>query len=1278
MGNLRCSVEDFSRVSVEGLQSTCETPAGSCNPEITSCPDTFSLMPINVDVSSLENRFHLLAQLRDKINEEHNEIETLSNQLNEVRLSYAMINSDVETLVQKELLDQVDELSDKIKILGKRCLAMEHDRETGGHLLARSIIEIETAKNPEDMAMVLGKAAAAVDVLGLEEMAHDYFQEALKISVAKNDAFAVPFYRLQSIRTMPDGDKKSQRYKLIELEKFYGETLSRLRQIEKASVRAEIGGCMPNIDSGCSPREEALTRALLADTLVVEVCVMIKRGMEYDDAEYNKILETVLERTKVATEKPLTTREASSLTRALAGLFDLNIKKTSADSLSGHLGSTRGLAAKMQTEAALAEKMCKAHKLKDDALVALLDRAYFSVYQQSGLPIDAIYTWWENVAKKYRGLESVDAQIKVIRENAGHLFENGELKPRAMIIPPPDGADAQDIENKIHLSDGTFLEKLALVGGGSIAGTAAGAKLFAGAGVLCGPFAEVCVPAGGAIGGVAGFFAGDKLLKWFHKDDLDEILSQARLAGTKFLRVGREEANRAELNSYLYYYGIGVLAAAVGGGATANATKWSIAQTASAAMTREGWRAAYSLTGQRLLYSWKEAGYEWGHTVNFFKGAYHWGKGLAGSSPKPSPFVPPNLDEVFELIYARLNPTQLAARTKEEWRTVFDDLVARGDTSLFRAPKAGGGATSLPPGALDGVWGRTNYFLDKQLRLDQLSEWTAGHFRSAKEAVARKVPKLVESRLALMGRKELLRHDFRLGEGWSPPVPAAVDAEASRGVVWRLWNQHLWSDEFAKAYRLGMIPALADYAFVKNTPDGYELALWDGQIDTALGFAGYVAGTAYYSSRNPFGVEFNSFNGGILGGGMKALTFVGFLNLAGMAVGDTDIPTLKGAQDEYLLVLQETMLIYCGMHAKGGDLVKAVSQIPFARRLIPSQSSFVSMYAVNSTLNAPNFFNAAKGARISVNLPGLLGISLPYNIVNIMGVRTVTGKTLLGSDPYFIGQSGWKFFFVGTILNPTQMAMGGNTAAAQGGTRLLGILFDIIPAISMSPYYNSRKMLSATLSRMAKENGPDDKDEEMKLFFSEPDNWLSSVGLSDIGTINRTFDVVGGFKRDAFKLTSPATWHFGWRWEPDGVDAFLDVLEGYKDEKTKKHTKGVGESHPEIYAGMANALLNFFNEPQWWLNDEHKLRGMLITSIMAKWLALRAKNGEKQFQPYAELIRQSSPEWRRRFWDNLPAVSSRKEFLEKVAVVQEMSVEDVFKAVFKTSYEFEGGESLVH
>jgi hypothetical protein len=608
-----------------------------------------------------------------------------------------------------------------------------------------------------------------------------------------------------------------------------------------------------------------------------------------------------------------------------------------------------------------------------------------------------------------------------------------------------------------------------------------------------------------------------------------------------------------------------------------------------------------------------------------------------------------------------MSPGQQAQMPKAQWRTAFDNMVEYGDTVLFRPTSAG-------PKPLPVSW------FDRTSGLKWLDDFAKGRVDAMRFAVSENVPEFAQSRLALMGRKELERQAFRESQGFDRALADKFAADAATKKAAALAKKGYlgkaidiaFGPKTQKLYRLGMLAAAADYAFVKDTPEGYELTPWDGHIDTGWGAAGYIAGTGYYSTR----LGINTYNGSINGGGMKAVTFVGFQGLAGLALFDSDIKKIAGAQDEYLVVLPATLLLYSGMHAKGGKstILNAVSQLPFVRR-IPSLSAYTSAYGAHSTIGSPSFIRTTPGF-IPNNFKGM-AVSLGYTIPFIMGVTAYTGGTLLSSDPYFIGQRGWKFFFVGTILNPIQIALGGDTGRAQSATRLLGLITDLLPAVSLSPYYNNSYNMRRTLLRMAGEKGPDDVDEELRLFVSEPDNWMSYVGLNGMSTVNRTFDLGGFIGRDAFEIAKPNTWNFGWRWEPDGVNAWLNAMEGYKDKK-RGWIEGAGTTHPELYADMAFSFYKGFENPEFWMGTEHRTRGMLIYSIVAKWYAQRFKNGEQQFAPYANLLDQAPEQWRTGFWDRVPQVGNREELLRQVAVVQEMPIDEV-EALMAASYKIDIG-----
>ena len=1238
------------------------------------------------DSAALAECFQIGIKLRDRVAAEREELAKLKEKLDDLTGFLTSLRLNNPNSLRHGVItpDQIKaQRAHDVEVGGTRIAIAELEekiRTEEGVLasMATMIGDLAVGVGPFDdagqEAVAVGTRGSIADIFGLTSTAHAYFEEARRAAERAENTLLELHYRFHAARTLPETGEGQWKAKARELQASAQASMRAASEAHDLSSLIEQryalrdGFVLPMSEQtelqleALKVQEEEL-RGLRADALLAEIDLQTRNEMDEDDDAFERLHDQVMSQMNYASVHPGSARESTSLMRSLTSLHLHLVKTAAEDSRAGDLDTVRELLPKMEAEAAAAQRMYRAAGGDGEAFATLLDIAHFSIQQQCGLPIDGVYAWWNNAYKPYRDVPAIAQQADELRKKAPHLFdEQGDLKPRHLITAAPEGAEAEELEGKLHIATGTTVENVAIGGTSSVAGAAIGAKAFAGAGVACGPLAEWCVPIGGAIGGIGGFFAGDQIVKLLHADEVEEMESQARLGGMGLLRTTKSEA---ELTATLAYvgYGMGAVLCGVGGGFTAKATRWSLGEFAAAALTRQGWRSAYSVSRTYATRSLGELIYESKHSVNFLRGAYQWGRGfLRNPTPPKGGFVVPDLEKSFELIYARLTPGQLASKSKDEWRAVFNDLVARGDTQLFRAPAAAA-KEAVPPGALDPIWGAMNRAADKGLGLGAADRFFAGRVAAANNAIVANVPELVESRLALMGRKELLRHAFRLESGWAPAAAGAAGAagKAEHGMLWKVWNQHMWSAQFAKTYRYGLVAAGADYAFVKDTPDGYELTSWDGKMDTSWGVGGYIFGTGYYSTR----LALNTYNGSIMGGGIKALTFVGFQGLAGLALTDTDIGSIKGSQEEYLLVLPATLLLYSGMHAKGGSLVRGLSQVPFARR-IPSISAWTSYYLPRSAINAPNFFKAMPGQMLPVNLKGM-GVSLGYTVPFIMGITAVTGKQLLDSDPYFIGQRGWKFFFVGTFLNPTQVALGGNTAAAQGGTRLLGILFDLIPAVSLSPYYNNRTILRSTLSRMSGENGPGDKDEEMNLFFSQPDNWASGTGLS---TVNRTYDIVGALKRDEFEVAKPSTWHAGWRWEPDGLDAWLDAMEGYKDKRSHKQVKGVGEEHPELYAQMADSFYRLFVNPEPWMGNEHRTRGMMVASVMTKWYAGRYARGEKQFEPYARMIEQAPEAWRKGYWDQLPQPKDRKAFLKEVARIQEQPLPEIV-GLLSNSYRVE-------
>lgn len=1133
------------------------------------------------------------------------------------------------------------EANQKLSLLLNQKKEIGQTRHALGDYLARHILDSEGGINTSDVE-THGQAGDALAALGLRSKAAVHYQSAQFFAWAFGNTLQEKQYRLAELQMLPEEDGLWEK-KVDELRKYRSEFYLPVHEVgERTGVDRR----------GASDYQG--WRTLTAEAVQTEAEVRVRNGLESSDDDFVQLKQSVIDSMTHVAASPRSISEARALAGTLAVLHQVDILDAALASRQGDLTVVRDRSTQLRGEVAHAVKMYAAFDTADERLAQVLESSDYLLFKQSGLPIDGLYTWWNQAYSKYRGVPAFEAQAAILRQKVPHLFDSlGELKPRTEITDAPDADQAAALEGTLHMTTGSAAENILIDTPTSMLGASAGAKLFAGLGAFCGPAAEICVPVGGALGGIAGFAAGDQMVKALHRTETDEMVRQARLAGTGLLRTNQDEALQIELTTYLSYLAAAVPIAAIGG-LGAQAERWSMASAARNFLSRQGvLQAGRYLAGgfaRETSYAgaWGKAA--WSGLKGFFR----------GQAPDPIPFIKPDLDRSFEMIFARLSPRELSRHTRNEWREIFDDLVARGDSKLFKAPKAPKGPI---PGVFDGFWRPIADAVDHGLHLDNFKAFFHGRLRAAAAQVSAEVPEIAENEIALLGRKELLRHAFRM-----ETAPLAIGAAAGGAAAqnsgafsraWRFWCDSVWSDQMARSYRLGWAPWAFDKYFLKKNEDGsFELSWGDGRLDTWWGLGGKWLGWASLSTW----AGFNTLTGGLVGNALKGTTFVGFQGMAALAASDANLSQLEGAADEQVLFLGAMMLVASGKSSNGGPLLQAISRTPFLQR-IPSLSSFVTRYDPKSTLAAPNYFWALPGSRLPVNVAGLSLLSLPYNIALISSMRSLTSKALLDADPYANWQIGVKFFFVGTILNPTQWALGTNTARAQGGTRLLGIFFDLIPAMVFPPYYTNKEIMHASLDRMAGE-GPTGQAKVMRHFFSQPDNWMDSAGASDWSTVNRSFDLVGVLKRDSyFRWTDPQTWHAGWRWESEGLSAWLDAMEtGYIDKKTRQAVAGVEQRHPDVYMGAVTELYDMFQHPDQWMGSEFKTRGMVIAACMAKWHAERYAQGEgEQFKPFSELVEGATPEWRDRFWQKVPEARSKEEFLRRAEEIQEMPLDDVLE-----------------
>jgi len=1177
------------------------------------------------------------------------------------------------------------ELAGLENLLKKR-MAM---REDLGILLADVVIGSRATGDGDVDAVAFGTAGALLEQIDLKDLAREHYESASRIGKNVDNPLIDRYFELQAIRMMPEVDdaweEKVERMDAL---------ITSISSLNNDLIGREILVRDEPIFIKGIRATEAITREIGAQALMEKIAIYRRNDLDADDDIFEELHSKVMMRVAYAAERPASQAEAGYLAMALAGLTEARVELIAEQSKMADLEELETLLPLIRMDAERTHLMIDSFDELEaplaEAYTQLLKVSYFLPEQQCGLPLDAIESWMRNVDSKFPNAKPISEFTNYLRESAPHLFNpDGSLKGRYYMPDAPDALAAIDAEGALHILAGTMKEGI----GVSVSSSMAGAYGLGKAGILCGPAAEVCIPLGAAIGGAGGFLFGEKVLHWMHDEEIDRMEFQVGKAGLALARITPEEASTQRLIGY-GSLAFGTILSGVGGRSGAGFFGKMVGGARAL-----GKKQTYINFGRWMGYQGGEFVHELRYGKNVLFATGHAIRGiLTKRAPKGGMAVLRSVDDIFDDTFRRLSPGQraLLGETDEvqraAWRkvaeslvshkkTVADDLVSNGFKKLTKAQKALLGETEeLQRIAWRGIeklpqmekvfikerlaaeiftpldkylWSPINNFVDKKLGFSRLNDLWLGRVNAAHMAIRKGAPEALKDRTLLMFRKELLTHQSRIARGWTPGMKDVQTGIAKfvGGVSDRItpYTQKLFSQPFARMHRLGTIPATLDLFYDGDGKDvvGGGWTLSDGDIDTWWGFGGLVTSTGYYSTR----LGINSIYGADIAGTAKALTFASFLGVAGQEAMDVDFNKLSWAQLEYLAILPTTLMLYSGVHASGSSrLMMTSTALPFLRR-VPSLSS--PIYRSAFKLTAPLSKPAMQGVWGR-------GLSLGYTIPYIMGVTYLFSKKL-DADPYFVGQRGFKFAAVGLILNPLMVQLGGKTAIGQGVSRMLGYGFDIIPALSMSPYYN-KGVFDNSLERALGSENPDDQDLAMDIFMSRVPIWGSDDLGESISTINRTYDVGGfmsAFNKDEsfemfdsdtwlnpnshFDIADPSTYSTGWRWEPQALIKWLDVMDELvakkiawaikvsEDdevdmEKVDEETRAIMELQASdavptrVYERFLESAQREFESTERWMDDDHYKRGVIMLALMIKLRAVEYRNNDLTAAVYKDFV----------------------------------------------------------
>ncbi len=918
---------------------------------------------------------------------------------------------------------------------------------------------------------------------------------------------------------------------------------------------------------------------------------------------------------------------------------------------------------------------------------------FFYFWKEAGLPVEAIYHYMEQAAQT-PPTQAKEKVIDFLLEEAPHLFDKeGRLLSKEKVPLPPQSQESAFIEETLHNDDASFVESLTIGTGTTITGATAGTKLGTLVSPFCGVGAPLCIAGGGIFGAGGGYIGGLWIEKKLHEKAVKQFVDEAKWAGLGFSRLTKEEAELNEAKNILWNMG-GMIAAGVfstpatetgnrlakGLGWLAKKETWGWLGREVLAETKYTWdwaRAASDLvTGslrtkaatekmlalaesramqalqeeatalnisvqevrnQKLFEKVWERFPPWKQALGKEYWQRTWGKSYKAPAAVSTTTLSSDTALIFEDFFGKLQPWQ-QARGRVYWEKRFAEIL---ETESSRLPSH---LAQVATPTIDKILGPANYFWDQTL--GRATSFGATRLHAMRNAIMAENPGMAYSQNVLLLKTELLRREFELSRYAQGALVGSKmwihTAGLDRSINWIAAN--IGTDELARAHRFTIPPALLSLFHDGDGDHGSGWG-WDGEIDSPLEFA------AAFFATNSLGYPLinNKVLGGDIAGTFSLFTMSQMMSLSDYE-GDFDVQRMWSNHLYYHVTTFAMSWLTGGMHYLKKFPLGALAGVTPVFRRIPSMTSFVSTYRLNSSIDRPNFFS----------LPGLALTLLYQSYVGGYELAEIFGRNnLINTDPYYSVQRGTKYAVVVPPINIVQMAFGYRSPLGQTIGRTLGVPADLGLAKTVPPFLN-KGLYEIKENRLLQESiqGSSQALENAWEVFTDANTSLDMGGVLD------RIVYKNGVGLDVHFRKRPRFFH--WRWEKRGVATWTspEPLPALDKNLTRKGF--IVELAEQGQIDKIQALVNMYahqllDPNAHWHDEDDDQRGIIIFAFITKYFANLAKEkSEWAYMPFYNLTQ--SPHFKD-FFDTITPPQSHKELLARVEEVDEGSYAFLLKNV---------------
>ncbi|OGQ48710.1 MAG: hypothetical protein A3H42_00305 [Deltaproteobacteria bacterium RIFCSPLOWO2_02_FULL_46_8] len=1083
------------------------------------------------------------------------------------------------------------------------------DLKLAAQLVAQSIQQAPEGTQPILTEARLGNAMAA---LGQYEEAQEHFRMAAQQASSAGLDLEAANFQLEEIQAIPNTSANLKK-RMERLTAFFGNFD---REVKMRTTGPETFAMYL-----ATKGDTESWRILRAETLTAILETYAQSGSIDNAPKVHQMIGTLHRLLQEGYEREISEGEAMALMDAVEAAQRWHIREgylAGADAKEENLAQFFAI---MEREYKDAEHIFSQHTMHAEmreSLATIEGLTYFHFWQQGGLPVTAVHSYWEHT--KVSPPAEAHGQLKeIIQKKAPHLFDSkGNLLPKDSIPFSADGDKAAFAENSLHYDDAGTAESVGIEGGASLAGAAIGFK----AGLFCGPYAEICSPGGAIIGGTAGAIGGNALISKLHEKERGRFIGEAKRAGLALSRLTMDEANENEI-SHLKWNTYGFAAAAV---FAPGAGKWA-----------SGFLSARLLAKETYQWALKRATHEGKHTLR-------WLNALLWTAPKAfftqragavaTTEIKPN---VFPEIFNLLNPWE-KTKGKEYWRGIWHQ---------WENARAGAKAVASESGpttfhGIDILLGPLNRGWDFAFSLP--TRLGQGRLQAVREAVLAAHPNIARSTNLLVVLKELRRAAYVASKN-----DGVINVAANGGAKWTGFEnfsgwlrQNVGTAELVRAHRFAIPPAIAGPFYDSDGKQGGGWTLHDGEWDSPWELASF-----FLASNSLSALVDNKVIGADIAGAINLYTLDKMLDLSEYE-GPTDYNRLQAAHIHYQTATTVNSLFISGQHyLRNFAIGRALAPIPFFR-LLPSMTSFPSAFRLASNMAKPNFLTLG-GFVLTF---GYQSYGTGYKVSDVF-----SSKPLINADPYYTWQRGTKYAIVVPVVNTFQAALGYRSTLGQTVGRVLGVPADLGLTIIFDPFLNKGRHENK-MDRLLTEGTPSSLDEGWRVFVDANTTW--DFG----GVVGRMIDekdpAFGGFHWKPMRIGH-------WRWERRGIETWtsptpLDSLssssvsrKGFIEEMAEK-----GEWQ-KINALVEMYKQQFLNPDAAWRQEESDRRGIVIFAFMVKYFAERVRDNPF-FGPFRDLTRNTHPQLQNltRFLKNLPTPETHEKFLEYATQVDEGKYDFIF------------------